>query len=979
MASAPTDTVVPLEPESDSTGAGQLPGLTRKRHEKSPLLPGAHRRLFRSLLGRNPTSPVSECSTGDNGSFSGGTSLLGSTEGNGFSETNNANDASRLGTFAGVFVPVALSQFSALLFLRVGYVVGNAGLLEALLQFVLAYGILLFTVLSICAISTNGAVEGGGAYFMISRTLGPEFGGSVGTMFFVANVFSSTLYATGTVEGLVSNFGEGVMISRVMGPEFGGSIGLLFFIANVFSSGLYIVGCREGLISNFGTGGYIIDGGIPSGRWMEFLYGTCVNVFNLVVCLIGASMFARTAIVIFGVLLICLGSVTLPEANTWAIEKNITVANYSGFSWDTFYGNLFPQYSLDYTIASWPQIDFSGVFGVLFSGVTGIMAGANMSGDLKDPGRSIPRGTIGAVGFTLLIYILLSFGTAATCPTFLLQNNYIYMMNVNLWAGFITVGVIVATLSASLSNLIGASRVLEALAKDKLFGPVLSPVVKGTTSGGNPIAAVIMSWFFVQIILLIGSLNLIAQITSVFFLLSYCATNLACLSLELASAPNFRPNFQFFSWHTAFLGLIGTVVMMFVISPLYAAVSICLCLLLIIALHLRSPPFNWGSISQALIFHQVRKYLLLLDPRKAHVKFWRPQMLLMVSNPRAACPLILFANDLKKSGLYVVGHVKVGDLDVEDSDPTSEEYSAWLSLVDHLKVKAFIELTLAPSVRVGMHHLVRISGLGAMKPNTILLGFFDDEMPQDFFAREGTIFHTAKFEASVERVERKFPLRSDPNAKQLPVEEYVATMRDIIVKFQKNLCVCRHFAKLDRETIRKSRTTWHIDVWPLNFLQPSVKDLNSTTSLFTLQLATILNMTAAWKKFTDVRVFLCVASLKSEDVDPIKSYLSMMLHVLRIKATIVCVPCEEFPGFFDHVEGENEDRQAFLDDAYFNSVRALISARSRNTAVTFLYLPEPPAERELAKSYVENISKLTDGLAPTVLVHGVSPVTTTTL
>lgn len=390
------------------------------------------------------------------------------------------------------------------------------------------------------------------------------------------------------------------------------------------------------------------------------------------------------------------------------------------------------------------------------------MAGANMSGELKSPGRSIPTGTLSAVAFTFVCYVLLSFFISATTTPLLLKNNNLFLMPVNLfplWVfcwqylttknaniffrlllhSTVAIGILTATFSTGLSNLIGSSRVLEAMAKDRVYGALLDFVSRGTYKS-NPIVAVLLSWSLVECILLIGSLNLIAQINAVLFMLSYMATNLACLGIEITGAPNFRPTFKYFTWHTCFFGLMGTLIMMFVINAIYASLSIIMCLILIICLHIFSPisqKTDSGSISQALMFHQVRKYLLMLDSRKDHVKFWRPQMLLLVSSPRTACPLIDFVNDLKKGGLYVLGHVKVGDFSEYEpnNDPTREVYGKWLSLIDHLKVKAFAEVTMARTIREGVQHLIRISGMGAMKPNTILLGFYDEENLSDFFLK----------------------------------------------------------------------------------------------------------------------------------------------------------------------------------------------------------------------------------------------------
>lgn len=310
---------------------------------------------------------------------------------------------------------------------------------------------------------------------------------------------------------------------------------------------------------------------MAGGRWvngkylflysLQILYSTGFNILNLLLCLVGAGLFGKISLFILLTLTTCILAVTASffrdeqfqdsyaalNNSHIGIFKGLSNNNHSGIEemWKENWGASYSQDCSDpQAQVAWGshllvQVDFFTVFGVVFSGVTGVMAGANLSGELKDPSTAIPRGTLSACALTLFTFLSLALLTSLTCsPTFLL-NDCFYMAKFTFWSGFVLIGVILATWSASLSNLIGASRLIAAIAEDNIYGFFLHFITRGTYKG-NPILAVLLTSIFVQLCFFIGGLNSIAQLATILFLLSYAAVNLACMCLELSSAPNFR-------------------------------------------------------------------------------------------------------------------------------------------------------------------------------------------------------------------------------------------------------------------------------------------------------------------------------------------------------------------------------------------------------------------------------------------------------
>jgi solute carrier family 12 (sodium/potassium/chloride transporter), member 2 len=545
------------------------------------------------------------------------------------------------GTFGGVFTPSILTILGVIMYLRFGWVVGNVGVLGALAIVTLATSITFLTALSISAIATDRRVRVGGAYYMISRSLGIETGGAVGIPLYLAQALSVALYTVGFAESVNAVF-----------PFLG--IRWVGVITTLLVAGLAIKSARLAIRSQ-----YFIMAAIGISL-LSFYFGGPLE----------------------------------------ATEIELTGAP--------------PRMSESFWI----------VFAVFFPAVTGIMAGVNMSGDLKDPQRSIPRGTLAAVGVAYLIYMSLPVVLAMRADATTLLEDPLVMRRMAFWGDAILLGVWGATLSSALGSILGAPRVLQALARDGVLPRPLRGLGKGSGPRDEPRVGTAVTLGIALLAVLVGDLNLIAPVLSMFFLTTYLVLNVAAGVEGFLGTPSFRPTFRV-HWALSLLGAFGCLAVMFLINAVATVVAAVVVLGVYLWLERRGLRTAWGDVRGGIWMALVRAGLFQLGT-EPDSKNWRPHVLVLSGAPTRRWHLIELADALTQGR----GMVTVATVLPLSFGNGRRQAAMTRTIRDHMTkrgVDALVRVVTAPDPFTGGERLVQMYGLGPLVPNTIILG--DSEQP----------------------------------------------------------------------------------------------------------------------------------------------------------------------------------------------------------------------------------------------------------
>lgn len=778
----------------------------------------------------------------------------------------------KLGTWDGVFMPVTMNVLGIILFLRFGFILGQAGLIGSLLLLVFSYAIDTLTVLSLNAISTNGQVRGGGAYYLISRSLGPEFGGSIGLVFFFGQAFNTAMNILGCVESFTNVFGES-------------------------AGGTHM---------------------LPEGTWFLYLYGSVVLWVCTLTCLVGSALFTRASLLL--ALILSAAVVTLPISSVLVppISDGARDVFYTGWSWRTLGGNLWPRFTADASGSSTAPAKetWFSVFGVLFPAVSGILAGASMSGDLRKPSKSIPKGTNWSLIFTFCVYVMAFVIMAATIPRKALYLNVGILGEVSYWPSVIVLGELASCGFSALMGVMACAKILQAIARDDLL-PFLSPFAQGTARADVPTYAVLMTAVLCQLVLLLDSINMIAQLVTMTTLLTFGVLSLATMALKAGGAPSFRPSFRYWNLWTAAAGTVASFGAMICTDAFAAIYCIAFTALLFIAIQVYSPPKPWGDVSHNVTYHFVRKYLLRLDERKGHVKYWRPQILLLASNPRTEWNLIIFCNSLKKGALYILGHVLKGEFQ-ECLPELRQSHLAWLKLVDISHIKSFVDVVIARDEREGARNLFLSCGLGGMRPNIVVLGY------PSALQKPSELHHGPVPSASA-AVPPALP-DAAPAAAPIKCTAFVGILEDALA-LNKALAVGYGFSAMDLPgpskvaQYQRPDRVQYIDLWPIQMANAADRDTPTwDTYTMVLQLGTILSLTGTWKQH-QLRVSVFVEH--PEEVDAERTRVRTLLENLRIPASlrVFCLSAGSVARYDAIVRGigavDDEAHEVLKDDPWW--------------------------------------------------------------
>jgi amino acid transporter len=545
-----------------------------------------------------------------------------------------------LGTFGGVFTPSILTILGVIMYLRFGWVLGQVGLAGTLAIVTLSTAITFLTALSIAAIATDERVRTGGAYYMISRSLGIETGGAVGIPLYLAQALSVALYTVGFAES----------------------------VARAFPS---------------------LD---------ERLIGLVTTVSVAALALRSARAAIRVQYLIMGAIGLSLLSLVFGSPLEGVQPQGMGLPDLV------------------------PTESFWVVFAVFFPAVTGIMAGVNMSGDLEDPGRSIPKGTFAAIGVGYAIYMALPLLLMLRADTASLVSDPLVMRRIAFWGDAILVGVWGATLSSAVGSILGAPRVLQALARDGILPRPLGWLGRGSGPDDTPRAGTVLTLGIALVAVWFGDLNVIAPILTMFFLTTYGVLNVTAGVERFLGSPSFRPRFQI-HWVFSLLGAFGCAAVMFLINPAATVVAVLFVISIFVYLERQGLEVAWGDVRRGVWMALTRAGLLQLRRAQEDPKNWRPHFLVLSGSPKQRWHLIELSADFShhNKGLLTVATI-LSDQSAVSHDRKRAMERNIQEYLGKRGIQGLVRVISAPDAFLGTELLVEAYGLGPLVPNTVLLG-----------------------------------------------------------------------------------------------------------------------------------------------------------------------------------------------------------------------------------------------------------------
>jgi hypothetical protein len=365
-------------------------------------------------------------------------------------------------------------------------------------------------------------------------------------------------------------------------------------------------------------------------------------------------------------------------------------------------------------------LGFWPVFAVFFPAVTGIMAGVSLSGDLKRPERSIPRGSIAAVlvGFLVYLGVVVALGLAAS-PRELVEDNLIWFTLAGGFGFLIFPGLWGAIFSSAVGSILGAPRTLEAMVHDRVLPKLIGRRIARIDGPGVPL---LISIAVALGAVLLGDLNAVAPVLTMFFLTTYGMVNLVAGIERLTGDPSFRPTIRVPSW-ISLAGALGCFWVMFLINPLALAVALVVEVGVYLIMRRRALAAPWGDLRRGALMALVRSTVLQLRRLPEDPRNWRPNILLFAGDPRKRPALVRFASWLVHDrGILTVSDLHVGAL--EDLGPAVDERTATLNRdLDEMGVVAFGEVDVVEDFVNGVVNVAQANGIAGIASNTVMFGW----------------------------------------------------------------------------------------------------------------------------------------------------------------------------------------------------------------------------------------------------------------